>query len=352
MKTIRIPFLLFLLAVLASCQRSEPPGGAPPPSTPGPSARRPGAAPAGKKITIAMMPKLIGIDYFNACEKGAKEAAAELGDVDLLFDGPTEDKVDEQIKLLETWIGQGVDAIAVACNDPVAIAPALKKAKEKGIHVLTYDADADAAASGRTFFVNQASADSIAQALVDEMARQTGGAGDYAIVTSSLTAPNQNDWMKRMERYRVGKYPKMKVVTVKPSQEDQQLAFQVTQSILKAYPRVKGVWGISSVAFPGAADAVQKGGLTGKVAVVGLSTPSSMKEFVERGTVKTVILWNPVDLGYLTVHAAHALVKGELKPGATSVRSGRLGEKKIERDQIMLGPPVRFTRENIGQYDF
>jgi ABC-type sugar transport system substrate-binding protein len=342
--------LLLLPLAISACQRASETVEVPPPAAPA----SPGspAATSSEKVTVAMMPKLIGIDYFNACEKGAKEAAAELGDVDLLFDGPTEDKVDEQIKLIDTWIAQGVDAIAVACNDPVAISPALKKAKEKGIHVLTYDADADAAASGRTFFVNQSSADAIAQALVDEMAAQTGSAGEYAIVTSSLTAPNQNDWMKRMERYRGQKYPRMKVVTVKPSQEDQQLAFQVTQSILKAYPKVKGVWAISSVAFPGAADAVHKAGASGKVAVVGLSTPSSMKEFVDRGTVKTVILWNPVDLGYLTVHAARSLANGGLKPGATVFPAGRLGDKTVAGDQIMLGPPMRFTKENIAQFDF
>jgi ABC-type sugar transport system substrate-binding protein len=197
------------------------------------------------------MPKLIGIDYFNACRKGAEEAAGALGDVELIYDGPTEDKVDEQIRMIDAWIARGVDAIAVAANDPVAIAPALKRAVDAGIAVITYDADADAARSKRTFFINQASADAIAKALVDEMGSQTGGAGEYAIVTSSLTAPNQNDWMKRMERYRQKAFPKMRVVTVKPSQEDQQLAYQRTSDILKAYPAVKGIWGISSVAFPG-----------------------------------------------------------------------------------------------------
>lgn len=309
--------------------------------------------PAGEgKLRLAMMPKLIGIDYFNACQKGAVEAARELGDVELLYDGPTEDRVDEQVRMIDAWIVRGVDAIAVAANDPVAIAPALKRARDAGITVITYDADADAARSGRQFFVNQASPDAIAQALVDEMAQQTGGEGEYAIITSSLTAPNQNDWMKRMEAYRRHAYPKMKVVDVKPSQEDQQLAFQRTTDLLRTYPALKGVWGISSVAFPGAADAVQKAGLAGRVAVVGLSTPSSMAPFVEKGVVRTVILWNPVDLGYLTVYVARAVAKGELAPGATGIEAGRLGKKEIRGDEVLLGPPMRFTKENIGQYEF
>jgi len=299
-----------------------------------------------------MMPKLRGIDYFNACQQGAQEAAKELPDVELIYDGPTEAKVDKQVEMIDTWVTQRVNAIAVAADDPVAIAPALKKARDAGIAVITYDADADAAPSGRQFFVNQCSADSIAAALTDEMAAQKGPAAKTAIVTSSLTAPNQNDWMRRMLTYRRAKYPKMELLTTKPSEEDQQLAIQRTQDILKAYPSVQGIWAISSVAFPGAAEAVRKAGKSGEVAVIGLSTPVSMSQFVKNGTVKTVILWNPVDLGYLTLHVARAVARGDLKPGAAKFHAGRLGDRTIQGDNVMLGTPMKFTKANIDQYKF
>src|SRR5713101_39191 len=151
-------FLLLVLPVLlAACgRRASAPGG-------------PSPGKAGGKITIAMMPKLRGIDYFTACQKGAEEAARELGDIDLIYDGPTEAKVDKQVEMIDTWVTQRVNAIAVAANDPVAIAPALKKAREAGITVITYDADAGTQPSGglpspgdmaaaqavRQFFVNQ-----------------------------------------------------------------------------------------------------------------------------------------------------------------------------------------------------
>src|SRR5438034_473839 len=332
-----------LLLLLGACERrASAPNSA--------SAPSPGAA--GRKLTIAMMPKLRGIDYFNACQQGAQEAAKELPDVELIYDGPTEAKVDKQVEMIDTWVTQRVNAIAVAANDPVAIAPALKKARDAGITVITYDADAEAGPSGRQFFVNQCSADSIAAALTDEMAAQAGPAAKTAIVTSSLTAPNQNDWMRRMLTYRREKYPRMELLTTKPSEEDQQLAFQRTQDILKAYPNVQGIWAISSVAFPGAAEAVQKAGKSGKVAVIGLSTPTSMAQFVKNGTVKTVILWNPVDLGYLTLYVARAVARGDLKPGATTFHAGRLGDRTIQGDNVMLGQPVKFTKANIDQYKF
>lgn len=349
--------LLALPLLAAACQRRAASPGAPGEVSTGA---------AGEKLRIAMMPKLIGIDYFNACRKGAEEAAGELKDVDLQYDGPTEAKVDKQVEMIDTWITQRVNAIAVSADDPLALAPALKKARAAGIAVITYDADAGTQPSGglpspgdtaaaqavRQFFVNQCSADAIAAALTDEMAVQVGPEAKTAIVTSSLTAPNQNLWIRRMLEYRRKKYPKMELLTTQPSEEDEAKAIERAQDILKAYPSVQGIWGISSTAFPGAAEGVRKAGESGKIAVVGLATPRQMAQFVKNGTVKTVILWNPVDLGYLTIYVARAVARGELKAGATQIHAGRLGDKPIQGDQVLLGPPMKFTRANIDQYKF
>jgi rhamnose ABC transporter rhamnose-binding protein len=317
-------------------------------ATPQPPASGPKAvAPSGP--SVAMIPKIEGIDYFNACRRGAEEAAKELG-VDLIYSGPTENKVERQIEIVDGFITQGVKVIAVSPNDPVAIAPVLRKAREKGIHVVTWDADAEK--NAREFFVDQATPQSVGYALVDEMAAQVGADAPVAIVTGSLTAANQNEWIKFMKERLAAKYPKMKVLALKPSEEDQQMAFTVTQDLLKAYPSVKGVFAITSVAFPGAADAVEQAGKGGKVAVVGLSTPKGMKSWVKSGTVKTVILWNAVDLGYLTIQVAKALAGGELKAGATEIAAGRLGKIQVKGDEVILGPPTKFTAANIDQFDF
>lgn len=298
-------------------------------------------------VTIGLMPKLVGIDYFNACEKGAREAAEELG-VDLVFDGPIVNDVARQAEMLDTWILREMDAIAVAPNDPHALAPSLRKAVGQGIPVLTWDADSDA--DSRAYFVNQATYRDIGYGLVDVMAEEIGGTGDVAIVTGSLTAANQNIWMEWMRKRVDELYPGMRIVTVKPSEEDQQLAFQVTQDLLKAYPGLKGIFGITSVALPGAAEAIRQSGYAGKVAVTGLSTPNSMQQYIEDGTVKTFLLWSPVDLGYLTVYAAKRLIDdGELP---ATFEAGRLGTVEVKDREVLLGPPIRFTKENIGEFDF
>jgi ABC-type sugar transport system substrate-binding protein len=340
--------LAIAVLVLVGCTKTSAP---PPAAQTGPAAAK--APAAGAKITVVMVPKQKGNDYFNACEKGAKEAAAELGNVDLVYDGPTESKADAQVQLIEGYIAGDVKVIAVSPNDPDSIAPVLKKARDKGIHVLTWDADANAEKSGREFFVNQASSDATGAALVDEMAEQKGPDAKVAIVTAELTASNQNAWIAGMKKRMAEKYPKMKMVCdPKPSAEDPQLAFQVTQDLIKTYPDLQGVFGVSSNAFPGAAKAVQQAGKVGKIAVVGLSTPKSMKQWVDSGVVKTVILWNAVDLGYLTVQAAKALADGTLKPGVTKMAAGRLKEVEVKGDQVLLGPLMKFNKDNIGQFDF
>ncbi len=304
----------------------------------------------GKKLVIRDVPKLIGIGYFAATTRGMEEAAKELGNIDFKTDAPTEARIEKQIEFIDNFVTQGVDVILFAANDPVAIAPVLKKALDQGILVVGYDADAQEDA--RQFFVNQATFEAIGQALIEDMVAQTGPDAEVAIVTSSLTAPNQNRWIEEMKKYASAKYPNLKFVTTLPSEEDQQLAFKATQDILKTYPNVKGVFGLSSVAFPGAADAVKQAGLCGKIAVVGLSTPNQMRPFVKEGCVKSVVLWNPIDLGYAAVYAARALADGELKPGDTKLKAGRLGELEIKGSEILLGPPFIYNAENIDNFDF
>ena len=310
------------------------------------------AAPSGKQMTIYLLPKKKGLAYFTSCADGAQQAAKELGDVNLVYDGPTDGAPEKAASLIETWTLKGADAIAVSPNDPAVLAPAMKAAQAKGVHVLTWDADGGK--DSRGFFVNQATSQQIGEALVDAMAKDLGGAqptGKVAIVTATLTAANQNEWIAAIKE-RLKKYPQLELVAIKPCDEKQDVAFQVTQDLMKAYPDLRGVFGISSVAFPGAAEAVKQAGKTGKVLVTGLSTPNNMKAYVQDGTVKSVILWNTQDLGYLTIYAAEAAATGKLKPGAKTFKAGRLGEKKIVGDNILLGDILVFNKDNIGKYDF
>lgn len=331
------------LATLAACD-SKPPAK----SVAGKDAGRPPAKP----LRVAMLPKKKGVPYFTSCAKGAEEAAKELG-IELVYDGPTDGSAEKAASMIERWTAQGFDVIAVSPNDPAVLAPAMKAARAKGVRVITWDADGEADA--REFMVNQATSRDIGFALVDTMVKDLGGqdkaSGEVAIITATLTAANQNEWMGFMKQ-RLGEYPNLKLVDVKPSNEDQRVAFQATNDLMGAYANLRGIWGISSVSFPAAAEAIKQAGKSGRVLVTGLSTPNDMKPAVKEGTVASVILWNTVDLGYLTIHAANAVANGDLKAGVSTLKAGRLGEKKVEGDKVLLGDILVFTKENIDRFDF
>lgn len=304
-----------------------------------------------KKIVVCLLPKQKGVPYFTSCDDGAELAAKELGNIEVRYDGPTDGSPEKAAEMIEKWTLKGVDVIAVSCNDPKVLGPAMKAARAKGVHVVTWDADADP--DTREFFVNQATPQQIGYGLVDAMAKDLGDpTGQVAIITARLTASNQNEWMKYMKERLSSKYPKLELVAVKPSNEDQKVAFEVTRDLIKTYPGLKGVFGISSVAFPGAAEAVKQAGMSGKVLVTGLSTPNDMRSYVKDGTVKSVLLWNTGDLGYLTIEVANALVDGTLKSGASEFDSKKLGSKKIEGDNVLLGDPLIFTKDNIDKFNF
>jgi rhamnose transport system substrate-binding protein len=307
---------------------------------------------AGQEITLIDVPKLIGIGYFAATTQGMQQAAEELGNVQVTTDGPTEANIDDQITFIDNYITQGVDGILFAANDPVAIAPVLKKALGEGIHVVGYDANAQPDA--REWFVNQAEFNGIAKSMMDSIVAEIGEDGSFAIVTSTFTTPNQARWIAEMWAYSQECYPNLEWLETVEAQEDNILSFNQATTLLNKYGEdLDGLFGMTSVATPASAEAVTQAGLCGEVAVVGLATPNAMKPYVASDCVKSVVLWNPVDLGYAAVHVMRAVADGKLEPGATAVDAGRLGQLQIVNgSEVLLGPPFIYNKDNIDDFDF
>jgi rhamnose transport system permease protein len=305
-------------------------------------------APVGRRLVIAVMPKAKGDPYFVSCRAGAEEAARELG-VDLVWDGPTSLDAAKQNEIVENWITRKVDAIAVAVENRAGISTVLRKARERGIRVLTWDADAEPDA--RDFFVNQATAEGIGNALTDEASRLLGGKGDFAVITGALSAANQNEWIAFIRKRLANKYPGLKLAAIRPSDDDRDKAFAEAQTLLKVYPSVKLLMAISAPALPGSAEAVRQAGRK-DVSVIGLSLPNINKPYVHDGVVQTVVLWNTRDLGYLSVYASALVTQTKLAPGAVTLSAGRLGQIEIRGREIILGAPMLFNRANIDRFDF
>ena len=307
---------------------------------------------AGMDIVVVDVPKLIGIGYFGATTLGQQQAAEELGNVSVSTDGPTDANIDDQIQVIDSYITQGVNGILFAANDPVAIAPVLRRALEAGIYVVGYDANSEPDA--RQWFVNQAEFNGIGKALIDSLVDQKGEDASFGIVTSTFTTPNQARWVSEMWAYATECYPDLDWLETLEAQEDAGLSFQQAQTLVNKYGEdIDGIIGLTSVATPASADAVNQAGVCEDVAVVGLALPNAMKPYVSTGCVRDVILWNPVDLGYAALYVLRAVVDGEFQPGDSSVMAGKLGELTVVNgSEVLLGPPFVYNMDNIDDFDF
>lgn len=246
--------VMFLLAILAGCV-SEDSGNSneEQASDSGDSSEEQSSEESGsEELSIAVVPKLVGIPYFNASEKGAIQAGKDLG-VDVQYTGPTQADAAAQVKVIEDLISKKVDVIAVAPNDPASVEPVLKKAKEQGIHVMDWDTPAKKELVDLSIkqVDDEVFGRHMAKKLVEAMGTESG---EIAILTGGLSAANLNLWIEAAKAEFEENYPEIEIVTEKiPTDEKQQVAYQKTLDLIKSYPDLKGVLAVSTPAPLGAA---------------------------------------------------------------------------------------------------
>ncbi|MBC7723164.1 MAG: autoinducer 2 ABC transporter substrate-binding protein [Burkholderiaceae bacterium] len=309
-----------------------------------------GASASGDKITVAFVPKLQGIPYFEAMNAGGKAAADELG-IEWLYQGPTTADAAAQADIVRSFIQQGVDALIVAPNDPDSMAPLLKEAADKGIKVAP--ADTDAPNSVREVFVNQASVEGIGEALTDSLLTAMGGKGDYAIVSCGETAANLNAWIDVQKKYTASKYPDANIVSVVYAGEDQAAATSMATDLMNANPNLTGLVGECTSSAPGVAQAVKDAGKIGTVFTTGLGTPMSMAPYLKDGSSIASILWNVQNLGYLTAWTGQQLAEGKTFAATNNVSSDL---PSVEFDSasktLLLGPALVITKDNVDTFSY
>lgn len=304
----------------------------------------------GSTPTIAFVPKLQGVPYFEAMDAGGQKACQELG-CKWLYQGPVQADAAAQADIVRSYIQQKVDVLFVAPNDPDSMAPLLKQAADAGIEVGTTDTDAPS--SVRQVFVNQATAEGIGQTLTDDLVKAMGGKGEYAIVSCGQTAENLNSWIAVQKPYTAQKYPAVQIVDTVYAGEDQAKATQMATDLMNAHPDLTGLVGECTSSAPGVAQAVRDAGKIGKVSTVGLGTPQSMKPYLQDGSSSASILWNVEDLGRLTAWAGTQLAGGK-QFAATNDAGAGLSSVAYDSSSktLLLGPPLTITKDNVDQFDY
>jgi rhamnose transport system substrate-binding protein len=301
-------------------------------------------------VKIALVVKALGIGFFDAAKKGADEAAKELGDVEIIYTGPTDTTAEGQIEVVNSLIAQNVNAIAISANDKDALVPALKKAMERGITVISWDSGV--AKEGRAMHLNPSSNALIGNMIIKLAADHLpDGKGDVAILSATSTATNQNTWIEEAKKV-LPNYPGVNVVTTVYGDDLADKSYRETQGLIATYPDLKAIIAPTSVGIVAAAQAVEDGGKIGQINVTGLGLPSEMAGHVKAGSSKSFAIWNPIDLGYSAATIAYNLVtkKAEAKPGA-EIPMGRMGTVKLDDNlEGAMADPFVYDASNVEEF--
>lgn len=303
-------------------------------------------------VKVGFLPKLDTDPYFQVAKQGAEEAAKEIGG-EVIQVAPSQATAEAQIEFINSLVSQKVGVIAISANDSNAVAPALKRAMQQGVRVISYDSDV--AHDARAVFVNQVKGDSLAEMMLESAFDLTGGEGEFAILSSTPTATNQNAWIDFMKAKMASepKFAKLKLVQVAYGEESEQVNQQQALALVQAFPDLKAIIVPAGIGLPAAARALEEAGMMGKVKLTGLAPATLIAKYISDGSAQD-IWWNVTDLGYLTYQTAQALAQCKItgKEGE-KFAAGRLGDYTIGKDgELVLGPAKIVTPANLKEFKF
>lgn len=305
------------------------------------------------QVRIAFVPQIQGIPYYVAMEEGGKAAAEQFGAV-YTQQGPTSTNAADQLRIFESFINQRYDVIAVSPVEAQSLRPAITRARNMGVNVMT--SDADAPESDRQIYVAQALDQDLGYTVLDELVQRAGEDASIAIISDAPTIQSLNNWIAAIQERAETTYPNVTIVSVQHTDGTTARAYQYATDAMTAHPDLDGIIGIASTTCPGVAQAVEDAEKIGEVITTGYCSPNTVRSYVKSGAMPFSVLWSPYDLGYLTVWAGVQLSEGQdftEMEGSIEV-PGLANPVTYLADQriLLLGPPTVFTEDNIDDFDF
>lgn len=289
-----------------------------------------GALNAQEKPTISTVVKISGIPWFNRMEVGVKEYASTTPAVNASQSGPATADAAQQLKIIDDLIARKVSALAVVPMDPTVIEGALKRAMDRGIVVVTHEADTQKNTHADIEAFDNAA---YGVALNEKLASCMGNKGKWTSFVGSLGSRTHIQWVEAGAA-NAKKHPGMTLVDAKnESFDDANKTYEKAKEILRKHPDIAGFQGSAGNDVIGIGRAVEEAGLAGKVCVVGtgLATPSA--KLIESGAITAIGFWDPKDAGLAMNKTAKLLLdKQPLKDGMN------LGVKGYEKVSVTKGP--------------
>jgi len=264
---------------------------------------------AADKPYIALISKGFQHQFWQAVKQGAEQAAKDF-DVTVTFEGPDgEGAVDRQLDMISTALSKHPAALGIAAIDSQATVPLLQQFKDAGIPVIAFDSGV-----ASDIPITSASTDNLASAALaaDKMAELIGGEGEIAIVSFDQTSQTGIERRDGFVAQIKAKYPKITIVDIEYGGGDHLQSAEITKAILQAHPNLKGIFGTNEGAAIGVA--IGKKEAKSNIVVVGYDSGADQIAAIKDGTIAGSITQNPVGIGYETVKAAVAAIKGEKVP--------------------------------------
>lgn len=305
--------------------------------------------------TYAIVTKSAGNPYNEKEAEGFQEVIEAAGGT-CIVKHPEAATADAQVSVIQSLISQGVDAICIAANDENALQASLEDAMKEGIKVSCLDSKTNA--DSRQTFANQAGVQEIGQALMDAVLDISGGEGQWAILSATSQAANQNAWIEAMkEVMKDDKYSKLELVEVAYGDDEPQKSTDQTQALLSKYPDLKVICAPTTVGINAAAKVLQDE--KSSVKLTGLGLPSEMAEYIgddDEHSCPYMYLWNPIDVGRLGAYISIALVDGTITGAeGDTFTAGDMGDYEVVAasdggTEVILGPPFKFDPSNIDEW--
>jgi len=279
---------LALMLTLALCLSLAACGGKEAEKTPEDSAPTQSETTDKKTLTIALLPKTLSNPYFVAMQDFAQAAAAELSNdeytVEIVCSAPpSEDGVNEQITMFESYLEKGVDGVLIVPCGTAEVVDTIKQANSKNVPVICLDTNADEGADVAAFIgTNNYDGGFLAGQWTVENIE-----GQVAMITGTLGNQCHTD---RTNGYLdgIGDASTVELVgDVQPCNGDQGTAMGIAENLLTAYPDLKCIYVTSDTGAMGAATAVQASGRD--VKVIGFDgSPNGAQSILDGGMTSTV----------------------------------------------------------------
>jgi rhamnose transport system substrate-binding protein len=310
----------------------------------------------GQELKMMLLPKFLGILPFDQAHEGAREAHMELENPGALdFVGPTpENSVQGQIEFMTNAPTQEYDVVMISNNAGDQIAQAADDAQAEGVRVVAWDSPIPSGL-GETVFIAQVDFDETGKVMADMALSLTGGdGGEFAILSASPDAANQNAWIAALEEVLADddSYSSLELVDTVYGNDQSEESYNQALALVDKHPDLEVIMAPTTVGIAAAAKAMQDEGLCDRIKVSGLGLPSEMVSYTLNDCAPQFALWSFVDLGYLTYYTSYLLGTDALRgEEGEKFEAGRMGEFEITDDPTREGDGLRVLMGPFKVYD-